>query len=537
MADDSNDAGFQDFLKNLSMPDSASGDTPTTAPTPDSYTDFQKNVAPPPSAVPPTPAPTPVFSGSILPLTKYSDNSVGFDSNAGVVGLAKRTLGDIWSGFTLPRDVVTGKVDPESQEGMERALQLAAIATPMSVASRAGEGFMGAALPGVVPKVAAPSVEALRSASSMGYDAARDMGVEYSSPSVADMAAKVQGSLNDRGMLAPLAPQTHAILDKLQSVPDGSSSVPLSSLDAARRAFGHAAGTFTNPTEQLAAKHAQNDIDDFVANPDPANVVAGPAAAAGKVISDARANYAAAARSSRINGIEDAGELQAAAANSGANGGNAIRQRTKSILLNPKAIAGYNPEETAALRSVVMGTTPSNLARRVGNMAGGGGGWGSAMTGLASSVVGGQTLGTPGAILGAAVPFIGQASKHIDNALTAGRLQAADEMVRQRSPLYNWRKASASPELPPDATRMAPVRAGTVAAQPPVQEDGTTAVQPSTYAAGGSVKKRMTHEQLVQRLLDLAEKAKKATNEDTKPLLKVPDEAVVKALAVAQQAI
>jgi hypothetical protein len=56
-------------------------------------------------------------------------------------------------------------------------------------------------------------------------------------------------------------------------------------------------------------------------------------------------------------------------------------------------------------------------------------------------------------------------------------------------------------------------------------------------AAGGPVKKHMTHEQLVQRLLDLAEKAKKATNEDTKPLLKVPDETVVKALAVAQQAI
>ena len=60
---------------------------------------------------------------------------------------------------------------------------------------------------------------------------------------------------------------------------------------------------------------------------------------------------------------------------------------------------------------------------------------------------------------------------------------------------------------------------------------------PVARATGGAIKKRMSHEQLVKRLLDLAEKAKDATNDETKPLLKVPDETVVKALAVAQRAI
>jgi hypothetical protein len=55
-------------------------------------------------------------------------------------------------------------------------------------------------------------------------------------------------------------------------------------------------------------------------------------------------------------------------------------------------------------------------------------------------------------------------------------------------------------------------------------------------ASGGPVSKR-THEQLVARLMDLADKAKKDVNKDTKPLLNAPDEAVVKALAVAQRAI
>jgi len=54
-------------------------------------------------------------------------------------------------------------------------------------------------------------------------------------------------------------------------------------------------------------------------------------------------------------------------------------------------------------------------------------------------------------------------------------------------------------------------------------------------ASGGKVEDDI--EPLVQRLMDLADKAKKVTNNTTKPLLNLPDETVVKALAVAQKAI
>jgi hypothetical protein len=47
----------------------------------------------------------------------------------------------------------------------------------------------------------------------------------------------------------------------------------------------------------------------------------------------------------------------------------------------------------------------------------------------------------------------------------------------------------------------------------------------------------MTHEQLVNRLLKLVEKAKHGENEKTESLLKLPDATVVKALEVAQAAI
>ena len=53
-------------------------------------------------------------------------------------------------------------------------------------------------------------------------------------------------------------------------------------------------------------------------------------------------------------------------------------------------------------------------------------------------------------------------------------------------------------------------------------------------ASGGKV---TGHGHLVSRLMRLAEQAKKLTNEDTKPLLNVPDETVAKALSTAQNAI
>lgn len=56
-----------------------------------------------------------------------------------------------------------------------------------------------------------------------------------------------------------------------------------------------------------------------------------------------------------------------------------------------------------------------------------------------------------------------------------------------------------------------------------------------TRASGGRTAR--TKEQLVQRLLTLAQKAKQASNEATKPLLKVPDNTVAKALEVAKAAI
>jgi hypothetical protein len=52
-------------------------------------------------------------------------------------------------------------------------------------------------------------------------------------------------------------------------------------------------------------------------------------------------------------------------------------------------------------------------------------------------------------------------------------------------------------------------------------------------ARGGKV----GHQHLVDRLMRMAEQAKKASNASTEPLLNAPDEAVIKALDIAQRHI
>ena len=80
-----------------------------------------------------------------------------------------------------------------------------------------------------------------------------------------------------------------------------------------------------------------------------------------------------------------------------------------------------------------------------------------------------------------------------------------------------------------------------LAARPTMQDD--TQPDPSAQAAGGRITRAaggqvgMTHEQLVNYLMTRAKQAKRATDNTTKPLLNAPDEAIVKALDVAQQAI
>lgn len=397
--------------------------------------------------------PKPVRSGSILPFSKYDDGSVGFDSNAGLLGAALRA-------FSLPGDVYEGKIDPQSEEGMSRTLELATFASPVNPAIRLGER----AIPGVAQALVreappVPTAEALKAAASKGYDSVRDMGVDYNSASVGNLAATIRTGLESDGILAELAPKSFKVLSRLESPPEDSVA-GIAGIEAARRAFGQAAKDFTNPTEQEAARRIVDGLDGFIQKADPASVVAGPAVEAGRLLKDSRGNYAASKRSGKLTGIQEAAELRAAVANSGQNLDNSTRQRLASLLLNPKAARGFSGDERAAIEQTARGATSTNAIRSVGNMLGGGGGLGAMVAGSIGSGIGAAIGGTPGAIVGGtALPAMGAIAKKIAANLTQKSLRGVDEMVRMRSPLYE-EALQAAPLLPADpAKRTAFLRA------------------------------------------------------------------------------
>jgi hypothetical protein len=396
----------------------------------------------------PQPEEQPVYSGTILPRVRYADGREEWSSDAGIVGAVKRVVG-------LPGDVYAGRVDPRSDAGIERAAEMAAMALPVSPAFR---GPSWAARRANVP---APSAEELKAAGSGGYNQARQMGVDYSSDAVRGMADALRARLEGDGILAELAPKSFRILERLANPPNGSVA-PLVGLEAARRAFRNARKDFSNPTEKLAAERIIRGLDQFMEGANPASVVAGPAAAAGRTLADARGNYAAAKRSETLTNLGERAENRAVATNSGQNIDNAIRQRAVDILdpAYPHRRAGFSKEEVRAIERVANGNTGRNLLRYVGNLLGGGGGLGAAVIGGgAGGLAGGWVGGATGAAAGIGAAATGLVSKKGANALAKRHLRQADELVRQRSPLYERMLQDAPMEAPPALRRAAALRA------------------------------------------------------------------------------
>lgn len=397
--------------------------------------------------------------GSVLPVVR-EDGKTKWDLRGGITGMIGRAV-------SLPGEAMRGEVDPLSGEGIQRAMEAAAIMTPVGAAYRAGASAFGSPLrprKQTVPPV--PSGATLKKVGKAGYKAANEMGVEFESSAVADMAQSARMALEKEGFFAELAPKSFSLLERLAS-PPANSVARLAQIDAARKALRKAAQDFNNPTEQAVAANIIKRIDEFVEKPDPAAVVAGPAAAAAKLQKFARGNYAAAKRSEAVAGI-GADALDAAkAANSGRNIGNTVRRSTASFLKKPKKVSGFSAPEKEALRKVAQGSFMANRTRDIGHLFGGGGGLGSLATGAFGAAAGGAAGGPGGAALGTILPMmVGQLAKGATNRITMRALRDADNVVRQRSPLYQDMLANAPYDATNGGSRAALMRALIALRQP-----------------------------------------------------------------------
>lgn len=417
------------------------------------------------------------YSSSLFPVSRDARGNTNFDLNAGITGMLKRVV-------TAPGEALSGKLDPMSDEGIKRALEMASVISPVSTATRAGEMV----IPGVktahtVAKPKIPTAAELNAAKDAAYNSVEKSGVEYSGRAIQDMIRGLKDDLTKKAAIAQNYPKTYALINELDNAPPGS-SVQINMLDALRKQLGKVAGG----DESFAAKMAIERLDKFIDAADPASLMArtpaagapgaanvpriggtsspSPAEEAARLIKEARGNAAAGFRSDTITGIQGDAELRAAAANSGKNLGNAIRQRVAGLLIKDGGTRGYTPEEIAALESLVRGSRTANVTRDIGNLLGGGGGLGSAVYGLTGAV---GAAADPRMAAIAALPFAGAASKATSNALSKSALNSIDDMIRMRSPLYQQRLANPqmevlTPEMKAAIARM--VAAGYFAPKP-----------------------------------------------------------------------
>jgi hypothetical protein len=370
-------------------------------------------------------------------------------------------LGDTWparlakgiySAVTLPGDVAQGNVSMTGEDGhanpevINRAAELASVASPMSPAARSGIGFAGALKTRETP---APTEEMLAGASDVGYDAARNSPFELKASAVGDWAAATQAELAKKGRLERFAPDTHGVLSDLQKAPPGATATG-GNLISAREALREASRNFTNPREKSAAEIAIRELDRFIENPPPQAVLAGDASAFAKTAADARGNYAAKKRSELLSQALEYADQNAGAANSGANVGNAERAKMRQIYQSDKKSAGFSDDELGQIDQIIRGTPLGNATRTAGNALGGGGGLGAAVT----AGLGGAATAHMGGI-GAIAPVIGYGLKKYSDSLGKREIDLLQEMVRRRSPLAETMPERMAGEVDPRKAALA----------------------------------------------------------------------------------
>lgn len=379
-----------------------------------------------PVAVAPQPTEDQSYESTILPFSRSAEGETSFDPNVGVMGMVKRA-------FTAPGEVMRGELDPQSEEGMRRATEFAGALTPMGAAGRVSGSVFSPkrAYKTVTPPV--PTREELKAATTAGYGEARAMGAEYAPTPMKEWAEGTINQLNTEGRIASNYPKVHRLLEEISTPPEGAKSITLESVDALYKELGHLGG---DPAEGTVASIAQRSLDDFHAALDPSSLVAGTATPqrAAEVLREARGNAAAGFRSDRVTGLEKTAARRTAAANSGRNTDNAIRQRLTSLIESTKGSRGLSKQEEDAIDNIIFGSKPKNLARNVGNLLGGGGGLGTSMLAAGGAAGGAATMGPMGAALGLLPPAIGAGSRTLANRMTAKELKALDEMMRARSP-------------------------------------------------------------------------------------------------------
>lgn len=280
---------------------------------------------------------------------------------------------------------------------------------------------------------AAPTKEALKTASRAAYKRAEDAGAIIAPESFTKAKGAITQLMDKEGLDPTLHPKTTAALKRINET---EGPVTLEKLETLRKIARDAEGAIDPPDQRLAAKVVEV-IDKFSGSLAAKDMVSGAPDAA-MALKEARGLWSRARKADVIDEMVDRAQTRAGAHYTQAGMEHALRQEFKTLALNPKRMRTFSPEERTAIKNIARGGAWENSLRNIGKFDPTSGGMAAFMSALLG---GGGAIPTGG--LSLAIPVAGFAAKRGATRITAGKVARLNEMVR-RGP---------APKTPSDALR------------------------------------------------------------------------------------
>jgi hypothetical protein len=244
-------------------------------------------------------------------------------------------------------------------------------------------------------------------------------------------------------------PTTQAALDRMRNLPRQFASP--AEVESIRKGINTIPDL--RPTDIAAGRHVTEALDKFYASPPKGAVRPGTEAEAALAAHQAKTARDLAAAEFRMKDLANmrvAAENQAASSYSGLNVENNIRNQIKNFV-NPRTggggrLAGYTPEEQAALNHIIRGGTVANVGRWAGNIAAGGGGLAVPVAAMA-----GNEFVKDNPTLSVGVPAAGLALRMLSNRGARNNIRAAEDLIGSRDPLFAQRAANTGMKPPGSA--------------------------------------------------------------------------------------
>ena len=213
---------------------------------------------------------------------------------------------------------------------------------------------------------------------SRAYQAADQSGVKASQQSFGKFADDLATKMTDEGLDTVLEPRSSRALERVLDAKGGEPTIK--QLDVLRRVMRRAAQS-PDKSERNMARQMIDEMDDYIFNLKPADVVSGSGdvAAATNALKQARNAYMRSSKATEVDDLIKAARDRSSQF-SGSGMENALRTEFRKLATNERRMRLFSADEQKAIRKVANGGPIENAMRWLGkfaptnvvNMAGGG---------------------------------------------------------------------------------------------------------------------------------------------------------------------